>query len=31
MSTLASNQPDEHLAPQILADLGLATAAAHLD
>ena len=31
MSTLASNQPYEHLAPQILADLGLATAAAHLD
>ncbi len=31
MSTLPSNQPYEHLAPQILADLGLTTAAAHLD
>ena len=31
MSTLPSNQPYEHLAPHALADLGLTTAAAHLD
>jgi len=31
MSTLPSNQPYEHLAPQALADLGLGTAAAQLD
>jgi DNA replication protein DnaC len=31
MSTTLSNQPYDHLAPQALADLGLTTAAAHLD
>jgi DNA replication protein DnaC len=31
MSTPPSNQPYEHLAPQVLADLGLPTAAAQLD